>query len=505
MNETLGRPWLVASLGLALAALAPAAGAALESTPCPMAVANGQAVNCYFFTVPENHDQPDKRQIQLFVAAVQPYEAVPEPDPLIFLAGGPGRPATDFVAESWEDMGSLLHRRQMLYVDQRGTGYSRPVLDCKTLYTLSPTLREDWLACLQRYREEGIDLASYNTVQSARDLAALRRALEVDQWNVLGVSYGTRFALELLRTDPEGVRSLVLDSVLPNFEGNYSEGFIAEQKKVFDKVFMDCAAQAACAKTFPDLRQTFLAIEERLRQGPVVLQYARGDEVRDLEVGLDEFVDRLKAEMFFAPFNTIPMFIGAFKRLLDGEELHVDRQVIANLFARHQNRDSRYALGQHMAISCQEMWPKVNLEDASLEMEDFLPYVNANAVFRDYQVGCQAAALPPIDPAFYQPVRSAIPTLILSGDYDALTPAIWAAETSQFLPNSTLLRFNGVGHDVIGTNACAATLMQSFVADPQATLPVACVQRTRPPQFATDPTPFRGEVGVTVTPKVLAE
>ena len=211
------------------AAGAAAAGptSAFRAAPCPFPGANlaeQYAIDCGYVTVPEHRDRQTTRTIELAVAIAHQTGAG-SGDPVIFLNGGPGDSALIGVAELW-GTSTIRDHHDLILFDQRGTGYSRPALPCQPLdhppdlYTSlaqQPAERTLSLAtiCLERYRADGIDGTAYTTRENAADVEAIRQALGIDRWRLYGVSYGTRLALEVMRTHGSSIDGAVLDSPYP--------------------------------------------------------------------------------------------------------------------------------------------------------------------------------------------------------------------------------------------------------------------------------------------------
>jgi pimeloyl-ACP methyl ester carboxylesterase len=279
--------------GSAPAASSPGQGAAAAGTFAPVACSEVRlqlgervvavdslrglkAARCGYLVAPENRSQPIGRTIRLAVAIVPPVSPTPAPDPIVYLAGGPGGSAIA-AAPGLIDAG-FNRDRELILVDQRGVvGFSKPALACPEsarfvarrvglVYDAASTGRRQVAAtraCHRRLAEAGIDLAAYNTTENAADFADLRTALEIPEWNVFGVSYGTDLALTVMREHPEGIRSVTLDSVVPP-QTVSPGGFWDNAREGFDNVFAACAAQRRCHERHPQVRKTFTRLVGRL-------------------------------------------------------------------------------------------------------------------------------------------------------------------------------------------------------------------------------------------------
>ncbi|MFZ0545433.1 MAG: alpha/beta fold hydrolase, partial [Candidatus Promineifilaceae bacterium] len=239
--------------------------ATYEASDCPFEIPNGYDIECGYLTVPENRTSADSAQIELAVATVYAanQEAAANNPPVVYLAGGPGGSALDdFVAdpESWNY--PFLETRDLILIDQRGTGHSLPTLDCPEFQTAADNENPDEL-CYDRLVNEGIDLTGYNTPENAADIADLREALGYPEWDLLGISYGTRLALEVMRNHPQGIRAVILDSVFPpNADTPVDE--IYSVTDALAQLYADCDRDDYCRETYPDLEAVFLDTVQRL-------------------------------------------------------------------------------------------------------------------------------------------------------------------------------------------------------------------------------------------------
>lgn len=257
---------LLAILALAAAVLRAQDGLPFfEAAPCPFALppgeVEGETLACGYLYVPEDRGDPTSPSIRLAVAVIFSTDPNPPPDPIIFLEGGPGGGAISGL-ESWLTT-PFVQKRDFILLDQRGTGYSLPSLNCPEVEQSEEGNFDAEQTCHDRLIADGINIAAYTSAESAADVSDLRLALGYNQWNVYGISYGTRLALTVLRDYPEGVRSVILDSVYPPHVNAYEQqapnGMIA-----FKRLFDDCAADSVCSSAYPDLESVFYRTVEYL-------------------------------------------------------------------------------------------------------------------------------------------------------------------------------------------------------------------------------------------------
>ncbi|MBN1565331.1 MAG: alpha/beta fold hydrolase [Anaerolineae bacterium] len=256
----------------------------IEWDECPFALPekelNTGTIECGWMIVPQQRSDPNGPQVELAFAILAATGANPAPDPIIYLEGGPGGSGLSGI-DAWYDS-PLRQDRDIIVLDQRGTGYSYPFLGCYEMDEIDvaddasdaeyqaaelDALQE----CADRLEaEDAVDLTAYTSAHNAADVADLRVALGYDEWNMLGISYGTRLALTIMRDYPQGIRSVILDSTYPPVVDAFEEQAFNTQR-VFEIVFNDCAADAACNSTYPNLEQRFYALVDRLNASPVYI------------------------------------------------------------------------------------------------------------------------------------------------------------------------------------------------------------------------------------------
>ena len=482
----------------------PAANASYQSAPCP--VPNlpgvpeadlGPNYSCGYLTVPENRIAPNGRTIRILVARVKAATRAPRPDPIVFLAGGPGGAGT--LGAPGVVAGGMNADRDVIFVNQRSTLHNDPHLSCPEMdeftaqavglvYQAESTAALDAAAitaCRKRLVPTGVDLAAYNTRENAADIADLQVALGIKQWNIYGVSYGTDLALQLLRDHPEGIRSAVLDSVVPPSQNIVDKWWKAPASGL-KAIFEACAAQSACAAAYPDLATVFTTTVNRLSTTPaeITVKNASGHPVR---VTVDGFkLIPVVLEWSASPTKVIdiPRMI---YNLANGDGTLAAAAIVA---ASDLPPDQRGLLGAGLGLGayCQEManWtnPEQALSQARIAMSG-LP----DSVLRIAPTGswifdeCRAWGLGKSDPASLAPTVSTVPTLILAGTFDSSTAPSWADQVTPGLSNSVVLRFPGVGHGVLPTSGCAQTIMTAFVDNPSSSVDRSCIEGTTIPTF----------------------
>lgn len=458
---------------------------------------DGQNIRCGTLTVPADRSQPAGPTIELAVAILPAQGQSRLPDPIVYLDGGPGGEtlggSSDFFSTNFATQ--LQERRDIVLFDQRGVGLSKPSLDCPeytdALYaTLNTPLsraevnaRDEQAleACRSRLIAQGIDLRWFSSSASAADVHDLMRALGYQQWNLLGVSYGTRLGLTILRDQPDGVRSAVLDSVYPPMVDRYVD-LPAAAQRAFDTLFQGCAADPACAQAYPNLDEQFYRLARRLDAKPLTANIRNYFDGNNYDVRIDgtQIVSMLFTSLYITDFIAdLPDLIAR----ADAETARGETSALSEwgwvvfLF-------EGLSEGGYYAIECSEETP-FN-QPAALEQAATLVRPELTTSFGDPALlrYCPKWAATPADARENEAVRSAIPTLLLAGQYDPVTPPEYAHRAAQTLDNSVVIEFPGLGHATFA-QPCPITIYTDFIDDPTVTPDISCVMQMQPPPFRT--------------------
>lgn len=473
------------------------AGAFVERD-CPFFTLSEQ-ITCGYLGVPEDHYDPNSRTISLAVAIIHgPGDTTSSP-PLVYLEGGPGGSALDGAASLWLDS-PLTAGREVILVDQRGTGYSSPTLNC-TEYEdpeYAGVDELDLLAdCRQRLLDSGIDLNLYTSQQSAADIAMLRLAMGYDQVDLLGVSYGTRLALTVMRDHPEGVRSVILDSVYPPQVDALNEEPLVTLNALIT-LTDGCQADPACRQAYPDLESVLFTLIEALENDPVEVEFwdaYRQDTVTEDYYGLDLIYTLIDAMYDSTLIPYLPAFIAS----LDSGEVEAAFEILDLPYTGiGYEEDFNQSLigedvsdseGAYLSVECyDEAWFN-SVEEAAgsapgypIWLTDLLVYSVAEMLET-----CQMWGSQPPSSLEDQPVSSQIPTLLLNGAFDPVTPPAWAEQAAASLTNAQVFIFPGYGHAVIDAGSCPIEMMVDFLDDPAQPLETACFEQLGPPAFVIFP------------------
>jgi pimeloyl-ACP methyl ester carboxylesterase len=471
--------------------------AVYASTPCPQPNIAGvpdldfpASVQCGYLTVPENRAKPDGRKIRIFVMRAPAVSATPKPDPLVYLSGGPGG-AGSFEVTSMIKEG-LNADREVIFVDQRGTHHADPLLACPEAddfvndaisvpFTAESTTAGDAAAlqkCRDRLAATGVDLASYNTAENAADIADLRVALGIDTWNVYGVSYGSNLALSVLRDHPQGIRSVVLDSVSPP-SNNIVENWWTAPASSFKAIFAACAAQPSCARAYPNLAADFTATVNRLDKTPVVVQTtdAAGAPVT---VNIDGFPFTYAVIMASERGDAS----GVPKMITDMARGDAGSTVAAMLALQTPAQlVGLGGLGLALTVFCSED-ANLTTEEATLAKATSVLPAFPDPVLRVQPkqgrlfTECPVWNVGKADAAASAPTVSDLPVLIMEGDFDAATAPEWVNLITPNLENSQLVEFPFTGHAVLPKSTCAQTTMTGFLDNPTKPVDHTCAAQT---------------------------
>ena len=469
-----------------------------ESAPCPptpFPLPALENARCGFLVVPEDRSQPNGRTIRLAVAIVPAVAQQPAPDPLVHLTGGPGGIAI-LEAQRLVDAG-FSRDRDLILMDQRGTFLSEPALTCEVIDRFNRlevglpldarSTRRKHVAATRKCRRQlvarGVDIAAYNTTENAADFSDLRRALGYDRWNVFGVSYGTYLAQTIMRDHPEGIRSVILDSTVPLSVVDLAE-FWPNARDAFQNIFRACTAQARCRSSFPNLERTFTRLVRRLESDPIRTMVKDPNTGQRTPVVLDggALANWLVGMSFFTPsFADVPSWIA---ELAAG-----DPQSIATSRLAQVTPPGFVGYGLTYGVICSEWFPFDSEREVLAQGRDVLPRYPRSVLAQPPQFtymfdDCRVWDVPAAPASVREPAVSDIPTLILSGSFDSVTPLAWAYAAAETLPNSRIASIPGVGHFVAPESPCAQSVIASFLLRPNAP-DTNCVATLRPPPFVT--------------------
>ncbi|HEX6045221.1 MAG TPA: alpha/beta hydrolase [Pyrinomonadaceae bacterium] len=433
----------------------------IELKPCEVKGINGPA-RCGTLEVFENRATRKGRKININVLVLPATGEKREPDAFFYFAGGPGSGATEDAPGLAQQFANVRQHRDLVFVDQRGTGQSSP-LDCQFYDAKNPQSYfgyffplDDVRKCRQEL-EAKADLTLYTTTIAADDLDEVRAALGYDKINLLGGSYGTRAAMVYLRQHPKHVRTAMLQGVSPTNQ-YLPKDYPEQTERALQGVLSDCVADEACNSAFPNIKSESKAVLERLMKAPVDVEFKTPGSETPIKVSLsrDLAAEAVRYMLYNAGAATrIPLLLhlaaeGNFAPLAQ-TALNYRR----NLVGTGSN-------GMYLTVTCAEDIPWITRkEDEHLAQNTFLGEYR----LRQQREACALWPRGTIPSDYGKPVRSDVPVLMLTGEWDPVTPPVNAEYVARTLPNSVQIVVPQGGHGFGGLENidCIVRLSGEFV------------------------------------------
>lgn len=456
--------------GVAVADPAPTHPAELSWGDCPFTV--DRAVRCGRLEVPENRDKPNGRGIVLRFAVIPAAERRADDIPVAFLTGGPGFSA--FASLKVLSRIPFNRNRDVILLDPRGYGYSEPWLNCAGIAAMP--------ACYADTVKAGIDVEQYTTAASVEDYEDLRKSLGHRQWHILGASYGTFWASLYARMYPQSIRSIVMDSPYP-LNAGYDWTRVSTLN-AFERMFNACRADAACDSAFPQLRQKFIDTLRRLKAEPATVAGKALDHI-------DAFKPVYGTLYLSHAFARTPMMIDALARADYDTFQRLASQARFDL-ADGFDRPRAGAIGLNAAVFCKEdiFFPAAIETRVAFHAPwpaDIVKMITPEGW--DYGQRCAAWPVARAAPEINEPVTSDIPTLVLVGAYDPITPPEFAEAMLLHLTRGTLAVDPSAAHALfMDDHPCVHDIMTRFYDNPDETPDISCLMRSAPVRWAL-PTP----------------
>ncbi|PHZ86544.1 alpha/beta fold hydrolase [Paremcibacter congregatus] len=431
---------------------------------CPVTIPQSR---CGMLTVPENWNNPaHSRKIKVRVVVLEAHNTKNRAeDPVTFITGGPG--VSIFLGLNSIAQLQIRENRDIIAMEPRGYGYSDPWLGCENVESLPD--------CYAKAQKEGIDVTQYNTTSSVKDLEALRKAMNYDRWNVLGVSYGTFLASQYARMYPDSIRAFIMDSPDP-LHTSYQWSKVAALNSL-ERIFTACAADTACGATFPNLRKRFIETMIKLEEKPVT--------VNGKSFGVkNAFAPIFNAQYMSSSLHRTPILVDALAR---GDYALLNKVSNMPTFDIPDGLDiSRInALGLNASVLCREEiffppdpetrvaytapWPKKIIEMITPEGWD-------------YDKRCAAWPVPKDNGDLNTPVQIDVPSMVLVGAYDPVTPPEFAEAMLLHMSKGTLVQDPSSAHAISADNrnSCVQNIMSRFITAPTEHLDVSCLLNRKP-------------------------
>jgi len=433
----------------------------LDFTRCELSRKRSAATTeayCAPFEVAEDPQQPQGRRIALNLAMIKSAEA-PDDDFIVFLAGGPGQAAI----EAWPQVASAFapasRRRHVLLLDQRGTGGSN-ALDCDLDESADALVEFDMGTIIEHTRRcrdkvsAYADPAHYTTSVAVEDLETLRQALGAPRFNLVGISYGTRVAQQYLKRHPQGVRSIVLDSPVPN-ELVLGGEFARNLDDALKAQFALCTADADCAQAFGDPYAKLMRLRDSLRATPREVSFSDPVTFTPTTRRLDEYGLAGLVRLFAYSPESAALIPLSIDQALAGNHA----PLMGQLKMLQDGMAELAGSGMQLSVACAEdadqAQPDPNAADLLL----------GNLLVDVIKAQCTIwpRGVRPAD--FNEPATGDTPVLVLAGEFDPVTPPRYGEDILRHLTRARLLVVKGQGHAVIG-RGCLPSLVSRFMDDP---------------------------------------
>lgn len=433
--------------------------------PCPGFVETGKpplvyGAECGELIVKENPADATSSDIRVAILRLPAISPVADADPLFLIQGGPGGSSIDMAKEIHGFFADVRKNRDLVFVDQRGTGKSNP-LRCEQaapedLKLPEAVQTEKYFSllktCAEKYQHNA---AFYTTVYAVQDLDAVRIALGYEKINLWGGSYGTRVALEYVRRYPQQARSMVLDGVAPVGIA-LPKYFSRDAMAALVAVNNECLAQPDCAAEFGDIVQKTETILTRLQAKgePLEISY---EHPRNQQVETLHLTPRSFSSLLFMSLYSRDLTVLLPRAISRAEQEDYRLLATISALASEQSQLMNIAEAMRYSVICNEDWPQLSAADIEQSAPFFgLPFV------KEMQLICAIWPKAKLPDDYWQPIRSAVPALLLSGNHDPVTPEPWAKTVAEHLSNATTLVAAGGNHS-ISSEGCVPQLIAQFI------------------------------------------
>jgi len=448
---------------------------------CTGAIYGSNAL-CGTYEVREDRSTKGGRKLGLNIVVVPAQSATHAPDPVFWLHGGPGAAATDLARGG---SGGLLENvrdtRDLVYVDQRGTGGSNPLHcdfndDPNDLSAFFGELfpLEKVRAC-RRKLENVANLKLYTTPVAMDDLDEVREGLGYDKINVVGGSYGTFAAQIFMRQHPEHIRTVFLAGVAPP---NIKQPLLFPRaaQLALDETFKDCAADADCHKSFPGIEEEFEKVLARFDKGPVSVELLdpRSKERVQIKLPRGNFVERLRLDLYSTDSARLVPYL--IHRAYEGDYVPFEALAV------NPSVGGGVARGMYMTVTCSEGVPFITEEDLARETKN--TFVGEYRV-RVHMEACKEWPHGDIPNNYTELVKSDLPVLMISGEADGASPPWYGEAAVKNFPKGRQVKIPHYGHQTNGP--CVAGIFKAFIEKGSAEgIDTSCAVETRRPPFATE-------------------
>ncbi len=419
----------------------------------------GISAQCGWFTRPVDPDQPGGDTLQLRVAVVPALSLEPEPDPFVPIAGGPGASSIQFYAGWTHAFERVRADRDILLIDQRGTGESAPmVCDIEDDALAGEYSMED----TRRLTEECLEMLPYDprfftTSVAVEDIRAVSTALGYDTLNVYGSSYGTRVAQHYARRFPASTRTVTIDGVVPP-QLPLGPDIAFQSQRALDTVFARCAEDPGCHEQFPNLEADFAALHDRLSEAPVEVQFQH-PVTGELRV---ESIDVMHLNAAVRLLLYSPSTVALLPLMINDAANGNYAPFAGQFYAISESMAAQLNIGMHNAVMCTEDEPFIDRE--AVDREQLSTTYMGPLMFDAIEAMCSVWPQGVLDDNLLTPLVTDIPVLLLSGDADPITPPAYADMAAESMSNAVAIALPDQGHGVAAVG-CMPRVLGKFVAD----------------------------------------
>ncbi len=460
------------------------ASAQVEFAPCSLTGSGGNGnlhAECAIWTQPLNREDPTDATLELTVAKLPSTAIDPAKDAFTIINGGPGGSSIDLLVDLSRIIETFTRERDVIVIDQRGTGRSAP-LTCEGVTDTTESYDAEATARLTKECLDSLphDPRYFTTTVAVDDLEALREALGYEQLTVYGVSYGTRVAMQYMRTYPESTRAVIIDGVVPP-QRALGPLIAVHSQDVFDAIVGRCQTDLRCNESFPDVANKFARVRDRLSQTSIAmtLQHPVTGADTDLELTYGHLAAWLRFALYSPEMSAlVPLIIH------EAAENENYIPVAANALRLLHDINASLNYGMHNAVVCTEDTPY--LDDAAVDFTQLENTYIGREMYDTLKVLCTSWPEGVRDAALKAPLTSDIPTLVLSGEFDPITPPAWGEEVMPGLSNAKHIVAPGQGHGTIA-RGCIPRLILDFVETPNPELvDETCLEHLAPYPFFVD-------------------
>lgn len=466
-------------------------------------------ISCGLLAVPENREKSRSRTLRLHF--VKLHARKPEKwdvakkgewkkreDPIIYLTGGPGAQAVGYV-KRLKDHGAR-DVRDLYILEQRGIGFSDDFCPKFGLFDPSVGNVSDFDAyqragvaaienCFAAAKAAKVDLSAYNTIENARDVEALRRALGLDQWNVWGISYGSILGQAYIKQDPAGIRAVVLDAIVPIIPGAHFQRIGTHYQRDLDLLDAACTEDGACARAFPDLQKRFKAAIAKANAAPIEVE-AIDKELFPAGKGwfFGDLIGGIPFSSLYEQDNypTLPAFIDALARTVEKGDAKAWRLLTAGGPGGGPG-GAEISQGMYNAIACNDDWwgqlHEAVAQDRAEhpELASFLP---PPELIDEIAAICKRYGMKPRPAEQYASVVTDIPSVIANGAMDPITPPPLAKAILPGFSKVTYVEFPYSGHGPTRSQKCGGDFLTKFFDAPTAKVDTTCADEIKRPKFS---------------------